>query len=141
MKFLFLIWTVVRNTFEAAVWATAVWTCLDSFYDIEWIYLFWVFFAILFLIGGKVIGVEPYLVQAFLVIDLGVVALAILQALTTSLIPTALAIVIFNLISRWTHKEPDWLHVFLFFACAFYILWRRNGKHKAIQAWKGTPRN
>ena len=63
MKGLLVIWMVVRISFEAVVWANLVWTASESFYPIEWISLFWVFFAILFLLGLKVMGAEPWLAR------------------------------------------------------------------------------
>ena len=72
-----------------------------------------------------------------LVIDPMPVGLAILQAFMTSLIPTIVTIVIANLLSPWTQRYPDWVHVFLFFGCGFYILWRRAGKRKASSPGRG----
>ena len=140
MKFLLILWTTIRNAFEGAVWATLVWTASESFFDVEWIYLFWGFFAILCLQGLKVLGAEPWLGRAMVTIDPMLVGLAIWQAVMCALIPTVIAIVVGNMISSWTQRVPDWLHVFLFFGCAFYIFWRRNGKRKAVQAWKGEPK-
>jgi hypothetical protein len=140
MKGLLVIWIVVRISFEAVVWATLVWTASESFYPIEWISLFWVFFAILFILGLKVMGAEPWLAGVMLVTDPMLVGMAVLQAVMCALIPTVITIVVANLISSWTHMVPDWLHVFLFFGCGFYILWRRNGKQRAVQAWKGGPK-
>jgi hypothetical protein len=140
MKGLLVIWTVVRTAFEAAVWATLVWTALDSFYSVEWISLFWIFFAIHFLLGLKVVGAEPWLARVMLVTDPVLVGMAVLQAVMCALIPTVVTIVVANLISSWTNMYPDWLRVILFFGCGFYTLWRRNGKKRAVQAWKGDPK-
>jgi hypothetical protein len=133
MKFLYVLWTGVRNAFEASVWATLVWTAAKSFYPMEWVPLFWVFFAILFGSGLGAIGAPPW---PFLAIDPMLVGLAILQSVMCSLVPTVITVIVAYLI----HMPANWLHVFLFFACGFYILWRRNGKRKAVQAWKGEPK-
>jgi hypothetical protein len=136
MKGLLVIWTVVRIAFEAAIWATLVWTASDSFYPVEWIFLFWIFFAILFLLGLKVVGAEPWLARSMLLIDPMLVGLAVLQAAMCGLVATVVAIVVANLI----HTPTDWLQVFLFFGCGFYVLWRRSGKKRAVQSWKGEPK-
>jgi len=136
MKFLFVTWTVVRNAFEAAVWATVVRTLSLPLFNTDWIYFFWAFFAILFVLGLGVIGTEPWLLQSMLVIDPMLVGSAILQAVMCALIPTIVTIVVASLV----HAPADWLQVFLFFACGFYILWRRSGKKKAVQSWKGEPK-
>src|SRR5262249_55624051 len=134
-----ILWTTIRNAFEAAVWATLVWTASEAFFDIKWIYLFWVFFAILFLLGLKVIGTEPWLARSMVIIDPMLVGLAILQTVMTALIPTVITVAVANLVSPWIQRRPDWLHIFLFFSCACYIPWRRDGKRKAVESWKGTP--
>jgi hypothetical protein len=86
VRVLLIIWTVVRVAFEAAVWATLVWTASESFVDVEWIYVFWAAFAILFLLGLKLIGAERWLGRAMLVIDPMLVGLAIVQAFRRSTI-------------------------------------------------------
>jgi hypothetical protein len=119
--------------------ATMVWTAAEPFYPIEWSLLFWIFFAVLFLLGLKVMGAEPWLTRVMLVTEPVLVGMAVLQAVMCALIPTVITIVVANFISSWTNMHPDWSHVFLFFGCGFYILWRRNGKKRAVQAWKGEP--
>jgi hypothetical protein len=143
LKLLFVLWTVVRNAFEAVIWATLVRTAAEPFYNIEWVRsniewvpLFWVVFVVLGVYHLNVLGSEPWLAKAMVMIDPMLVGLAILQALACALIPTVITIVVANLI----HMPPNWLHVYLSFACGFYILWRRNGKKKAIQSWKGEPK-
>jgi hypothetical protein len=64
------------------------------------------------------------------------VGLAILQATTNALVLAVVTIVVTSLV----HIQTNWLHVFLFFGCACYIPWRRNGKKKAVRAWKGEPK-
>jgi hypothetical protein len=136
MKFLLILWTTLRNAFEASVWATLVWTAAEPFHPIRWIYAFWIFFTILFLQGLKVLGAEPWLARVMVMIDPLLVGSAIWQGVMCALIPAVVTIVVANLTSSW---HPDWLRVFLFFACGFYTLWRSNGKRKAVQAWKGEP--
>jgi len=135
MKFLVVSWTALRAAFEASVWATAFWCISDSFFDIPWIHFYWVFSIILFLNGFSVISVSPELAGTFLKIEIMLVGLAISQSLLTSLIPSAITIVVMSFLSHWTGREPDWLHVWFVFACVFYILWRRQGKRKAVRAW------
>lgn len=49
---------------------------------------------------------------------------------------TVVTFVIANMIQT----PADWLQVFLFFACGFYVLWRTSGKRKAVQSWKREPK-
>jgi hypothetical protein len=116
MKLLLVLWTVVRNAFESAVWATLVWTAAKLFYPLEWVPLFWIFFAILFISGLGAMGAGPW---PMLAIDPMLVGLAILQAAVCSLVATVITIIV---------------------VCGFYTLWRRNGKKRAIQSWKGEPK-
>jgi hypothetical protein len=134
MKFLYIIWTGVRNIFEGAVWATLIWTASEPFYPLRWLLWFWFFFTVLTIIGFKAVTVEPWLARSMLVIDPMLVGLAILQAAINALVLTVVTLVIAALI----HVHTDWLHVFLFFGSGLYILWRRNGKRKAVRSWQGT---
>jgi hypothetical protein len=47
------------------------------FKPIEWILLFWIFFAVLFLLGLKVMGAEPWLARVMLVMDPVLVGMAV----------------------------------------------------------------
>src|SRR5580704_3523887 len=133
MRLLLVLWITIRNAFEAAVWATLFWTASEAFFDVEWIHLFLIFFAILFIGGLGTRGAEPW---PMLGIDPMLVGLAIVQATTNALVLAVITIVVASLL----HIQTNWLHVFLFFGCACYIPWRRNGKKKAVRAWKGKPK-
>jgi hypothetical protein len=132
MRVLLFLWTTLRSAFEAAVWATLIWTAAESFYPMDWIPLFWICFAILFIAGLPSLGASPW---PMLVIDPMLVGMAVLQAAMCSFVATVITCIVAYLI----HTPANWLHVLLFFGSGFYILWRRNGKKRAIQSWKGEP--
>jgi hypothetical protein len=108
MKGLLVIWTVARIAFEAAVWATMVWTAAEPFYPVEWRPLFWIFFAVLFLLELKVMGAEPWLARVMLLTDPVLVGMAVLQAVMCALIPTIITNVVANLISSWANNPVPW---------------------------------
>src|ERR1700722_6096484 len=49
IKFLFLLWIIIRGSFDAAVSATAAWCILYSFTKVLWPECFWVCLAIHFI--------------------------------------------------------------------------------------------
>ena len=79
MRFLLVLWITICNAFEAVVWATLFWAASESFFDVEWIYLFWIFFVVFFFGGLGAMGAEPW---PMLGIDPMLVGLAIMQAAT-----------------------------------------------------------
>jgi hypothetical protein len=133
MIFLFAIWTFVRNIFESSVWATLVWTALEPFSPVHWLLLYWGFFVLLSIFSFIAFPTERWLRQSMLAIDPMLVGLAVLQAAVNSLIATIIIVVIAALV----HLQTNWVHVFLFFGSGLYILWRRNGKRKAVRSWQG----
>jgi hypothetical protein len=46
MKFIFLLWITIRGTFDASVWATAVWFILGYFSNVLWLQCFGISIAI-----------------------------------------------------------------------------------------------
>ena len=44
MKFLFLLWIIIRGTFDASVLATAVWCILSYFSNVLWLQYFGIFY-------------------------------------------------------------------------------------------------
>jgi hypothetical protein len=135
VKVLLCFWIVLRSTLAAVVWTTLIWTTAKLFYTLDWVPLFSILLPILFTFGLGTRAAPPSLTSVMLAVDPKLVAFAIFQALVSAIIPTLVVVVVVSLVG-W---HPDWLNVFLFFVSAFYILWRRNGKKKAVQAWKGTP--
>jgi len=149
MKFLLVCWTALRLVFEAAVWATAIWCVSDCFFEIPWVLFYWVFLIVLFVHGfwvvRKFLEINLSLdtasgsIQqrksslALLLIDLSLVGWAILMSFLTSWIPAAIVIAVISVLSLWTGRQPDWLHVWLFFACVFYLSWRQQGARGAMR--------
>jgi hypothetical protein len=62
------------------------------------------------------------------------VRLAILQATMRAPVLTVVTIAIANLI----HAPADWPQVFLFFACGFYVLWRKSQSRNRRQTSNRT---
>jgi hypothetical protein len=137
MKLLLILWTTILNALEGAVWATLLWTATETFFHIPWIYLFWVCFVILYLSGLQVLGADPLVARLIVATDPKLVGLSILMSAICALIPTVLTVVIANMVSPWTHVSPGWLHVFLFFACGLYIIYRwGKGNREVVQMCK-----
>jgi hypothetical protein len=132
MKFLFLLWITIRGTFEASVWATAVWCILYSFTNILWLQCFWVFIPIHFI--WNIFFVEYVRTHTkqdclfYMRRESMLVGLSIIHAIIISILPTIAAIVLLSLLEVWTHLETHWLHTWLFVACVVYILSRASGK-------------
>jgi hypothetical protein len=77
-----------------------VWTASEAFFDVEWIHLFWIFFAILFIGGLGTMGAEPW---PMLGIDPMLVGLAIVQATTNGLVLAVITIVVASLLHIQTN--------------------------------------
>jgi len=134
MKFLFLLWITIRGTFEASVWATAVWCLLYSFTNVLWLQCFWVFIPIHFLWNMSFVEyVSTHTKQDCLFYmrrESMLVGVAILLAPIISILPTAAAIILLSVLQVWTHLETHWLHTWLFVACVVYILSRGSGRRR-----------
>ena len=132
MKFLFLLWITIRGTFEASVWATAVWCILYSFTNILWLQCFWVFIPIHFIWNMSFVEyVRTHTKQDCLFYmrqESMLVGLSIIHAIIISILPTIAAIVLLSLLEVWTNLETHWLHTWLFVACVVYNLSRGSGK-------------
>jgi hypothetical protein len=134
MKFLLLLWIAIRGTFDAAVWATAVWCVLYSFTNVVWLQCFWVFLPIHFLWN------MPFLeyvrihskqdCRYYLRRESILVSFAIMLAPIISILPAIAAIVLLSMLQVWTNLETHWLHTWLFVACVVYHLLRRSGKRR-----------
>jgi hypothetical protein len=132
MKFLFLLWITVRATFDASVWATAVWCLLYSFTSVSWMQCFSIFSAI-HLIGNlssmRYISIHTRQdCFSSMRLESMSVGLCILCAPIISILPTAAAIVLLNSLQVWTNLETHWLHTWLFVACVVYNLSRHCEK-------------
>jgi len=132
MKFLFLLWITIRGTFEASVWATAVWCILYSFTNILWLQCFWVFIPIHFIWNMSFAKyVRTHTKQdclSYIRQESILVGLSIIYAIIISILPTIAAIALLSLLEVWTHLETHWLHTWLFVACVVYNLSRGRGK-------------
>jgi len=134
MKFLFLLWIIIRGTFEASVWATAVWCILYSFTNILWLQCFWVFIPIHLIWNMSFVGyVRTHTKQDCLFYmrrESMLVGLSIIHAIIISILPTIAAIALLSLLEVWTNLETHWLHTWLFVACVVYSLSRGIGKRR-----------
>jgi hypothetical protein len=127
-QILYISWSGARSVIAAATIASLAWSAIDFFYPISWIVIFSIFAAIygvLFLVTifTKLPRIDPAGVNDATRTDVYVFALSILQAVISAVIPAILAIVVINLVSRWTGKPTDWLHPSLFFPSLFLILY------------------
>src|SRR5580704_2585916 len=134
MRILFLLWITIRGTFEASVWATAVWCSLYSFTNILWLQCFWVFMPIHFIWNISFVAyVRTHTKQDCLFYmrqESMLVGLSIIHAIIISILPTIAAIVLLSLLEVWTKLETHWLHTWLFVACVVYHLSRRSRKRR-----------
>lgn len=134
MKFLFLLWITIRGTFEAAVWATAVWCILYSFTNVLWLQCFWVFIPIHFIWNMSFVEYARTHTKrdcfCYMLIESISVGLSIIHAVIISILPTIAAIVFLSLLEVWTNLETHWLHTWLFVACVVYSLSRRSRKRR-----------
>jgi hypothetical protein len=132
MKFLLLLWITIRGTFEATVWATAVWCILYSFTNVLWLQCFWVFIPIHFIWNMSFVEyVRTHTKRdcfCYMLIESISVGLSIIHAVIISILPTIAAIVLLSLLEVWTNLETHWLHTWLFVACVVYSLSRRSRK-------------
>lgn len=139
MKFLFLLWITIRATFDASVWATAVWCLLYSFADVLWLHWFWIFLAI-HLIGNLSFGkyISTHTRQdcvSYMRLESVLVGLSILSAPIIAVIPTVAAILLLSFLQVWTNLETHWLHTFLFVTCLVYnLLTVRKRRTMALHA-------
>ena len=134
MKFLFLLWIIIRGTFDASVLATAVWCILSYFSNVLWLQYFGIFIAIHFISKMsflKYIGTHTKQdCLDYMRIESALVGLSIVHALILSTLPTVAAIVLLSLLEVWTRLETHWLHTWLFVACVIYNLSRVSGKRR-----------
>jgi hypothetical protein len=123
----------MRSTFEAAVWATAIWSVV-SFTGAVWTPCFWVFAAVHYVMNLCFVEyVETHSAEDrrfFVRLESLLVGAAIIQAIITSIIPTIAGMILLKVTSGWTHIKPDWLHVWLFVVCVAYNLSRSAGKRR-----------
>jgi hypothetical protein len=134
IKFLFLLWIIIRGTLDAAVSATAVWCILYSFTKVIWPQCFWVFLAIHFIWDLSLVKyVRAHTRQdCFLYIRLEStsVVFSILHGLILSLLPTFAVIVLLSLTEVYTGLETHWLHSWLLVACVVYVISRGRGRRR-----------
>jgi hypothetical protein len=134
IKFLFLLWIIIRGTLDAAVSATAVWCILYSFTKVIWPQCFWMFLALHFIWDLSLVKyVRTHTRQdCFLYLRLESISVvfSILHGLILSLLPTIAVIVLLSLTEVYTGLETHWLHSWLLVACVVYILSRGRGKRR-----------
>src|ERR1700730_12958038 len=106
MKFLFLLWVTIRGTFDAAVWATAVWCILCYFSNVLWLQCFGIFIAIHFLSN---MPLAKYIKSHsrrdclhYIQIEAGQVGLSIFYGLILGPLITIAAIALLSLVQVWT---------------------------------------
>ena len=142
MKFLFLLWITIRGSFDAAIWATAVWCLLYSFPNVSWQQCFWVFLA--FHIIGNLPAVKFINTHArqecfsYMRHDSRLAVLSIISAPLISIIPTAGAIVLLTFLQTWTSLETHWLHTWLFVTCIVYLLLKGREKRRIARPSKSA---
>jgi hypothetical protein len=136
MKFLFLLWVTIRGTFDAAVWATAVWCILCYFSNVLWLQCFGIFIAIHFLsnmpLGNYIKSHTRQDCLHYIQIEARQVGISIFYGLILGPLIAAAAIVLLSLVQVWTNLETHWLHTLLFVACVVYSLSRANGKRRMV---------
>jgi hypothetical protein len=134
IKFLFLLWIIIRGTFDAAVSATAGWCILYSVTKVLWPQCFWVFLAIHFIWDLSLVKyVRTHTRQdcfLYLRLESISVVLSILHGLILSLLPTIAVIVFLSLTEVYTGLETHWLHTWLLVACVVYVLSRGRAKRR-----------
>jgi hypothetical protein len=134
IKFLFLLWIIIRGTFDAAVSATTAWCILYSFSKVLWPECFAVCLAIHLVWDLSLVKyVRTHTRQdcfLYLRLESISVVLSILQALIFSLLPTIAVIAFLSLAEVYTGLETHWLHTFLLVTCVIYTLSRGRGKRR-----------
>jgi hypothetical protein len=133
MKFAFLLWVALWSVIDASIWATASW-CLLGYFNILWFQCFWVFMlahlvwnipAIKY--GSTQTNEDCLLYMRRESMSIGV---AFILALGTSIIPTAVAILLLSMLERWTNLQTHWLHTWLCVTCALYIAAKASEKKR-----------
>jgi hypothetical protein len=134
IKFLFLLWLIIRSTFDAAVSATAAWCILYSFTKLLWPQCFWVFLAIHFIWDLSLVNyVRTHTRQdcfRYLRLESISVLLSTFYGLVLSLLPAIALIAFLSLMEVYTGLETHWLHTWLLVACFIYVLSRAQGKRR-----------
>jgi hypothetical protein len=145
IKFLFLLWIIIRSTFDAAVSATAAWCILYSFTKVLWPQCFWVFLAIHLIWDLSLVNyVRTHTRQeCFLCLRLESISvvLSAFYGLVLSLLPALAVIVFLSLIEVYTGLETHWLHTWLLVACVVYVLSRARGKRRMARRVNGFWQN
>ena len=124
----------MRGTFDASVWATAVWCILGYFSNVLWLQCFAISIAI------QLIWIWPfkeytriYTKEDCLIYmrrESMLVCFAIMLAPILSIIPAIAAIALLSMLELWTHLETHWLHTWLFVACVVYNVARSSGTRR-----------
>jgi hypothetical protein len=134
IKLLFLLWTIIRSTFDAAVSATAAWCILYSFTKVLWPQCLWVFLAIHFIWDLSLVKyITTHTRQdCFLSLRLESISviLSTFYGLVLSFIPAIAVIVFLSLIEVYTGLQTHWLHTWLLVACVIYLFSRARGKRR-----------
>jgi hypothetical protein len=134
IKILFLLWIIIRGTFDAAVSATAMWCILYSITKVIWSQCFWVLLAIHFIWDLSLVNYARTHTKQdcflYLRLELISVVFSILHALILSLLPTIAVIVLLSLTEVYTGLETHWLHTWLLVACVVYVLSRGREKRR-----------
>ena len=142
MKFLFLLWITIRGTFDAAIWATAVWCLLYSLPNVSWPHCFWAFLAFHF-IGNlpAVKYINTHTRQecfSYMRYESRLAVLSIISAPLISIIPTVGAIILLTFLQVWTSLETHWLHTWLFVTCIVYLFLKGREKRRMTRPANST---
>jgi hypothetical protein len=134
IKFFFLLWIIIRSTFDAAVSATAAWCILYAFPKVLWPQCFWAFLAIHFIWDLSLVKyVRTHTRQdcfLYLRLESISVVLSTFYGLVLSLLPAIAVIVFLSLMEVYTGLKTHWLHTWLLVACVIYVLSRGRGKRR-----------
>jgi hypothetical protein len=134
MKFIFLLWITIRGTFDASVWATAVWCILGYFSNVLWLQCFGISIAIHLILNWPFVDYTRIHTKEDCLIYMRreslLVGFAIMLAPILSTLPTIAAILLLSMLQVWTHLETHWLHTWLFVACIVYNLARSSGTRR-----------
>jgi hypothetical protein len=134
IKFLFLLWIIIRSTFDAAVSATAAWCILYLFTKVLWPQCFWAFLAIHFIWDLSLVKYATTHTRQdcflYLRLESISVVLSTFYGLVLSLLPALAVLVFLSLLEVYTGLEPHWLHTWLLVACVIYVLSRARGKRR-----------
>jgi hypothetical protein len=134
MKSLFILWITIRATFNASIWATAVWCLLYSFSSALWWQCFWIFLAIHLIRDLALFKyIRTHTKQdcfSYLRLDSMLVGLSILYAPIIAIVPALAAILILSFLQAWTNQTVHWLHTWLFVTCLVYNLLRAREERR-----------